>query len=47
MDLHRLKQYLAAGLTVLLLACLLAARAGCVVRVFCGLPLVLKGECKL
>ncbi|HIZ57491.1 MAG TPA: bifunctional adenosylcobinamide kinase/adenosylcobinamide-phosphate guanylyltransferase [Candidatus Faecalibacterium gallistercoris] len=29
------------------LACLLAARAGCVVRVFCGLPLVLKGECKL
>lgn len=29
------------------LACLLAERAGCVVRVFCGLPLVLKGECKL
>ena len=29
------------------LACLLAGRAGCVVRVFCGLPLVLKGECKL
>ena len=29
------------------LACLLAARAGCVVRVFCGLPLVLKGECDL
>lgn len=27
------------------LACLLAARADCVVRVFCGLPLVLKGEC--
>ena len=27
MDLHRLKQYLAAGLTVLLLACLLAAPA--------------------
>ena len=26
------------------LACLLAARADCVVRVFCGLPLVLKGE---
>lgn len=29
------------------LACLLAGRADCVVRVFCGLPLVLKGECKL
>ncbi len=29
------------------LACLLAARADCVVRVFCGLPLVLKGECAL
>ena len=29
------------------LACLLAARADCVVRVFCGLPLVLKGECNL
>ena len=29
------------------LACLLAARAECVVRVFCGLPLVLKGECNL
>ena len=26
---------------------LLAARADCVVRVFCGLPLVLKGECNL
>lgn len=26
------------------LGCLLAARASCVVRVFCGLPLVLKGE---
>ena len=24
--------------------CLLAGRASCVVRVFCGLPLVLKGE---
>ena len=32
---------------VLAAVCLLAARAGCVVRVFCGLPLVLKGECKL
>ena len=29
------------------LACRLAARADCVVRVFCGLPLVLKGECAL
>ena len=29
------------------LACLLAARARCVVRVFCGLPLVLKGGCAL
>lgn len=29
------------------LACLLADRADCVVRVFCGLPLVLKGECAL
>ena len=28
-------------------ACLLGARADCVVRVFCGLPLVLKGECAL
>ena len=27
--------------------CLLAGRADTVVRVFCGLPLVLKGECKL
>lgn len=26
------------------LGCLLADRASCVVRVFCGLPLVLKGE---
>ena len=26
------------------LACLLAARAGCVVEMFCGLPTVLKGE---
>lgn len=26
------------------LACLLAARAGCVVQMFCGLPTVLKGE---
>ena len=29
------------------LGCLLADRASCVVRVFCGLPLVLKGECNL
>ena len=43
-------QELAAGCpgqAGLRLACLLAERAGCVVRVFCGLPLVLKGECKL
>lgn len=26
------------------LACLLAARADCVVQMFCGLPTVLKGE---
>ena len=26
------------------LACLLAARAGCVVQMFCGIPTVLKGE---
>ena len=26
------------------LACLLAARASCVVEMFCGLPMVLKGE---
>ncbi len=26
------------------LACLLAARANCVVEIFCGLPTVLKGE---
>ena len=26
------------------LACLLAARASCVVKMFCGLPTVLKGE---
>ena len=26
------------------LACLLAARASCVVEMFCGLPTVLKGE---
>ena len=26
------------------LACLLAARADCVVRMFCGLPTILKGE---
>ena len=26
------------------LACLLAARADCVVQMFCGLPIVLKGE---
>ena len=26
------------------LACLLAARAGCVVQLFCGIPTVLKGE---
>ena len=25
-------------------ACLLAARAGCVVQMFCGIPTVLKGE---
>ena len=28
----------------LTLACLLAARAGCVVQLFCGIPTVLKGE---
>ncbi len=26
------------------LACLLAARAACVIRVFCGLPMILKGD---
>lgn len=26
------------------LACLLAARAGCVVQMFCGIPTVIKGE---
>lgn len=26
------------------LACLLAARAGCVVQMFCGIPAILKGE---
>jgi len=26
------------------LACLLAARADCVVQMFCGLPTILKGE---
>jgi len=26
------------------LACLLAARADCVVQIFCGIPTVLKGE---
>ena len=29
------------------LACLLAARADCVVQMFCGLPTVLKGELPL
>ena len=29
------------------LACLLAARADCVVQMFCGIPTVLKGELSL
>ena len=34
----------AAGEAAGRLACLLAARAGCVVQMFCGIPTVLKGE---